>query len=339
MARAARASISTATDRHDLQPAHARAIASSRTRSVNYLAAFRKAARMDDSRGAAPLDAARRAVRPRRHARRYGGRPGRRAQSRARAIAACRRCRSRQLRAHASSGARGLLRRRHGRHARRRGLRARCATRFSRTTRRASPTRRACSTASTRCSRRSRRAVCAGASSPTRHARFTDPVVAALGLARARRVIVVRRHDAACQAASGAAAACGRRARALRRRAASMSATTCATCRRATRPAWRRSSRATATWAPAAIRRAWPATGWIEQPGDLLDWLPSDAAAEAGHSSARRVDAAATRARCRRAIRDAHRSAAPRAAAAPRRRRLRAPSARCRWPARAGRPS
>ena len=76
-----------------------------------------------------------------------------------------------------------------------------------------------CSTASARCSTRSTRAACAGASSPTR------PRATPRRVARARSALASRarrdrqrRHDAASEAASGAAAACGDGARRSRRR-------------------------------------------------------------------------------------------------------------------------
>ena len=107
-----------------------------------------------------------------------------------------------------------------------------------------------------------------------KHTRFTQPVVDGAGARAARRRGRVGRHDAARQAASGAAAARGagaaRRARCVRVR------------RR--RPARRRGGprgrhaddrrRATATWAPAGDPADWPATGTIMRPLDLLDWLP-----------------------------------------------------------------
>ena len=73
-----------------------------------------------------------------------------------------------RLRPHASHGARGLIGAGVRLRARRCGVRARCATRSSRTTNRRCASTRPCSPASRRCSTRSRRAGCAGASSPTR---------------------------------------------------------------------------------------------------------------------------------------------------------------------------
>ncbi len=99
--------------------------------------------------------------------------------------------------------------------------------------------------------------------------RFTGPVVAALGLAARTRVVVSGDTTAHAKPHPApllhAAAQLG-----IAARNASTSATTCATSRPAMRPAWRRSSRATAMSAPAAIRRRWPATGWIAAPGELL---------------------------------------------------------------------
>ena len=90
--------------------------------------------------------------------------------------------------------------------------------------------------------------------------------------AGARRLHHLRRHHRARQAAPGAAAGSARAGWASRRSTAGTSATTCATSKRAARPAWSRSP------APGAIaarssRRTWGADYLLDTPIDLLATL------------------------------------------------------------------
>ena len=130
--RAARGLDLDADDRHDLQPADPASTASSPTRRVNYLAAFRRAVRMDD---AAP----RGSMSTRSCSTSTARSPIRRAISRWRStacarIAACRRCRSRRCAATRRPARAACCMRGMGVTPERRRLSRRCATRSSRTT-------------------------------------------------------------------------------------------------------------------------------------------------------------------------------------------------------------